>query len=144
MKIYQILLVAMLVFAGCSQKNTAQNAPKTDLHIIQSPNLHKWLRLDDINYVKRADNLIQFEAYFTNTSSSNKLVSYKVEWKDENGFRQKTIMSKWTKTLVESGRSLNIGGISPSDKSSDFVIILQEPTKDDNKREDSYHKRYAH
>lgn len=143
MKFYQILLVAMLVFTGCAQQNSQNFAQKMDSHIIQSPNLGKWLRLDDLNYAKRSDNLIQFEAYFTNTSSSNRLVSYKVEWKDENGFTQKTIMSKWTKTLVESGRTLSIGGISPSVKSADFVIFLQEPTKDDKKRDDSYHKRYA-
>ncbi|ASM34421.1 Predicted periplasmic lipoprotein [Campylobacter sputorum subsp. bubulus] len=139
----------LLFFVGCSSnQNAMQNNEinvKNGSHIIfDDKSLQKWLRLDDVNVVKRSDDLIEFDVTFTNTSSSNKLVSYKVIWKDENGFTQKTIMSKWTKTLVEEGRSLNIHGISPSVKSKDFEIMLQEPTDDDENRNDSYHKQYSH
>lgn len=146
MKIFKYLLLCFaLLFASCStnQVNT-QNSIKMDSHVKFNKDSLKWLNVDFVNYITRDDGLIEFQAIFTNTSSSNKLLSYKINWKDENGFIQKTIMSKWTKTLIESGRNLSIRGISPSIKSKDFEIILQETTKDDEKRNDSYHKQYSH
>ncbi|MCR8699105.1 YcfL family protein [Campylobacter ureolyticus] len=140
-----ILLVFLILFTGCASNNQKIEPKFKQDNRIQydDKSLHNWLEFAGLNEVKRSDGLIEFEALFINTSSSNKLVSYKIDWKDENGFTQKTIMSKWIKTLVESGRRLSIYGISPSVKSKDFSVILQTPTSDDKKRDDSYHKRYS-
>lgn len=141
-----IVLAFLILFAGCASNQQEVGPRVTQDYRIQydEKNLGSWLKFHGLNEARRADGLIEFEALFKNESSLNGLVSYKIEWKDENGFTQKTIMSKWTKTLVESGRMLSIHGISPSIKSQDFVIILQKPTSDDKKRDDSYHKRYSH
>lgn len=141
-----IVLAFLILFTGCASSNQKiEPKVKQDNRVqYDDKSLHNWLEFSGLNEVKRSDGLIEFEALFINTSSSNKLVSYKIDWKDENGFTQKTIMSKWTKALVENGRMLSIHGISPSVKSQDFILILQKPTSDDKKRDDSYHKRYSH
>lgn len=137
------LLVTAMLFVGCS-KQPDMNQSFTDPHVsIESPSIYEWLKFDFINYIKRDDGLIEFEARFTNFKDKNKLIAYKVFWTDENGFTQKTLMSKWTYASVESRRNLIIHGISPNAKSKDFTVVLQEPTKDDSLREGSYNKRYS-
>ena len=137
------LLIATIFFVGCS-KAPVVNQSFSDPHVsIESPSIYKWLKFDFINYVKRDDGLIEFEARFTNFEDKNKLIAYKIFWTDENGFSQKTLMSKWTYTSVEARRNLVIHGISPNAKSKDFMVVLQEPTKDDALREGSYNKRYS-
>ncbi|MSN96152.1 DUF1425 domain-containing protein [Campylobacter sp. FMV-PI01] len=145
-----LLLGVLMFFVGCGGVNHMNVSKNMQANIITDPHvkfddssLFKWLKFEFINYIQRQDGLIEFEAVFKNNSKINKLLSYKIIWKDENGFTQKTIMSKWTKASIESGRFLNIHAISPSIKSKDFEIIIQEPTKDDNKRNDSYHKQYS-
>lgn len=140
-----LAIVGVIFTIGCSK------APKTDIieqvtdpHVrYESPKLRKWLKFEFINYIKRDDGLIEFEARFSNISSKNRNLSYKVQWKDQNGFMQKTLISRWIYTQVEARRNLVIHGISPSIKSSDFIITLQQPTKNDKLRKDSYHKRYS-
>lgn len=141
---FKLLLLAIaLFFVGCNQSPTI-NQSFTDPHIrVENPSLYNWLKFDFVNYTIRKDGLLELEARFRNFSNYNKTIAYKIHYRDENGFTQKTLMSKWTFTEVESRRDLVIHGISPNAKSADFVIVLQEPTQDDKLREDAYHKRYA-
>ena len=114
-----------------------------DSHILtENSNLNKWLELEKVNYFKRKDGLLVVEAKFRNLASSNKNVAYKIDWINENGFTQKSILSRWIVSEVESNRSFIIKGISPSIKVSDFEIRLQEPTSDDKNRKNSYHSEY--
>lgn len=146
MRKMSLLLISASIFflAGCANNTATINQGLSDPHIrFENPYLHKWLKFEFVNYVQRKDGLLEFEARFVNYSSVNKTLAYKINWKNENGFVQKTLMSRWVFAEVEAKRSLVIHGISPNSKSSDFEVILQEPTKDDNLRKDSYHKRYS-
>lgn len=152
-KIWFLSLVFAVLFLGCApqqpkneeiSKTTSSKNFINNSHIkVISPKINDWLKMEFLNYTKKDDGLLEFEANFINLANANRLVSYKIIWKDKNGFTQKSIMSKWVKTLVEAGRVLSIHAISPNDKSVDFEIILQEPTKDDKNRDDSSHKKYS-
>ncbi len=146
MKKFSLLLAmaSFLLFSGCTQQPQVTNPGLTDPHVrYESPRLHNWLKFNFINYIQRKDGLREFEAQFVNNSPYNKTLTYKVQWKNENGFVQKTLMSRWIRTEVEAKRSLVIHGISPNAKSSDFVILLQEPSRDDALRKDAYRNRYS-
>lgn len=136
------LFVAAL-FTGCAQNQVDLNPRVTDSHvIIENPNLYDWLKLEKVNYFTRKDDLLVVEARLKNLSTFNKKVAYKIDWIDENGFTQKSILSKWVVAEVEERRDLIIQGISPSMKIKDFQIRIQVPTSDDSYRNDSYHNQY--
>jgi len=136
-------IFAIFLFTGCNQNKVSIDNKITDPHvIIENPSIYNWLKLERVNYFTREDGLMEVEARFRNFSSSNKVLAYKVNWMDKNGFVQKTILSKWTITEVEERRGLIIHGIAPSMKVKDFEIRLQEPTKDDSLRKSSYHNEY--
>ncbi len=141
------LVLSMSLWMGCSAHNNNAaviNQRITDPHVrIEDPDIQNWLKFDFINYVQRKDALIEFEAKFTNYSPYNKTLAYKVEWVDENGFTQKTLMSRWILAEVEGKRNLIIHGISPNMKTKNFVVVLQRPNYHDDLRQDSYRKRHS-
>lgn len=138
-----IAFLMAIFFTGCNQNQVTLNNQISDPHvIIENPSIYKWLQLERVNYFTREDGLMEVEAKFRNFSDDNQILSYRIDWMDANGFVQKTILSKWTVTEVEERRSLVIHGIAPSMKVKEFEIRLQEPTKDDSLRRDSYHYEY--
>lgn len=140
---YLISFLAVFILTGCNQNRVSINNQISDPHVIvENPSLHKWLQLERVNYFERKDGLMEVEVKFRNFSDYNQLLSYRINWLDENGFVQKSILSRWVVSEVEERRSLVIHGIAPSIKVKSFEIRLQEPTKDDNLRRDSYHYEY--
>lgn len=138
-----VLLITITALSGCVQNQVDLKPRIMDSHILtENSNLNKWLELEKVNYFKRKDSLLVVEARFKNLSSSNKNVAYKIDWIDENGFTQKSILSRWIVSEVEGNRSFVINGISPSVKVSDFEIRLQEASSDDKNRKNSYHSEY--
>ena len=141
-----LLLFAVLttvIFTGCNQNRVAIDNTISDPHvIIENPSIYNWLKLERVNYFTREDGLMEVEVRFRNFTNSNKVLAYRINWMDKNGFVQKTILSKWTITEVEERRGLIIHGIAPSMKVKDFEVRLQEPTKDDSLRKSSYHNEY--
>lgn len=136
-------LLAVLFLSGCVQNQVDIKPRITDPHIIvENDSLYNWLQLEKVNYFTRNDGLLVVEAKFKNITPINNKVGYKIDWIDENGFTQKSILSRWIITEVEESRSFVISGISPSIKIKDFEIRLQLPTSDDKNRKDSYHYNY--
>ncbi len=131
-----------LMFNGCNQGPTI-TSQITDPHVlVENSSLYGWLNLETINYVKRSDEMLEFEASFRNISEWNRVLAYRIDWYDENGFSIKTILSKWTVVEVEQRRNLIIHGISPTNKTTNFKIRLQVPTSDDDLRKNNYHYEY--
>lgn len=145
-KIYIALVLGVIFFSGCSQKNkdieVAYSYNNFHIHV-QDAGIYKWLKLQRFNDVAREDGLIEFEAMFVNTSNVNKNFAYKVLWYNDKGMSEKTLSSRWIYTQVEANRNLVIKGISPSMKSADYEILLNSFTKDDLERKSSYHKKYS-
>lgn len=138
-----IVLFIMNVFSGCVQNNVDLKPRISDSHVlVENTNLYEWLELEKVNYFKRKDDLLVVEGRFNNLSSINKKVAYKINWIDEDGFVEKSILSRWIVVEVEQNRSFIISAISPSMKIKDFEIRLQIPTSDDKNRNDSYHSEY--
>lgn len=138
-----MVILSFSFFTGCVQTQVDLTPRISDPHIIvENPSLYKWLQLERVNYFERKDGLIVVEAKFKSLSQFNEKVAYKIDWMDENGFTQKSILSRWMVSEVEQRRSFIIRGIAPSIKIKDFEIKLQEPTSDDKKRKDSYHNQY--
>ncbi|MGJ0336115.1 DUF1425 domain-containing protein [Aliarcobacter cryaerophilus] len=144
-KIVSLIICVFATFSltACVQNQMDTKPRITDPHIlVENSDLYDWLKLERVNYFKRKDDLLVVEAKFKNTTSFNKSVAYKIDWIDENGFTEKSILSRWIVTEVEDGRSFVINAISPSTKIKDFEIRLQIPTSDDKNRKDSYHSDY--
>lgn len=138
-----IAFCAINIFSGCVQNNVDLKPRISDSHVLfENSNLYDWLELEKVNYFKRKDDLLVVEGRFNNLSSFNKKVAYKINWIDENGFIEKSILSRWIVVEVEQNRSFIISAISPSIKVKDFEIRLQIPTSDDKNRKDSYHSAY--
>lgn len=138
-----LVIIGVMFFTACSQNQLDLKPRISDSHVIvENSSLYDWLELEKVNYFKRSDGFLVIEAKFKNLNSFNKRVAYKIDWIDENGFTQKSILSRWINTEVEQNRSFVIHGIAPSIKVKDFEIRLQVPTNDDRKRKDSYHNEY--
>ncbi len=146
-KLFLCYCISMLFLgAGCASrthKADEQRMAVTNPRVkIEDSAIQKWLRTDFVHTVQRADGLVEFEARFTNMSRYGKKLAYKVEWLDENGFVQKTLMSRWILSEVEGRKNLVIHGISPSAAVKDFFLILQRPNYYDNLKRDAYHKQH--
>lgn len=135
---------------GCSSssRNGVQNgsvdavALKDPRILIEDEGIQKWLRFERINSVLRQDGFLEFEAQFSNTSNYGKRLAYKVEWRDENGFTIKTILSRWITADVEGRRKLIVRGISPNIKARDFLLIVDRPNYYDNLQKSPYNKEH--
>lgn len=138
-----LMTISFGFFTGCTQNQVDLTPRISDPHIlVENPSLYGWLELERVNYFKREDGLIVVEARFKNLSQYNQKVAYKIDWMNKNGFIQKSILSRWIVSEVEQNRSFVIKGIAPSMKIKDFEIRVQEPTRDDRQRKDSYHNQY--
>ncbi len=133
---------------GCSSRNGVKNGSTDgialqDPHIvIQDKGMQKWLRFERVNSVLRKDGLLEFEALFTNITNHGKRLAYKVEWRDENGFTIKSILSRWIAADVEGRRRLTVHGISPNIKARDFLLIVDRPNYYDNLQKNPYNKEH--
>lgn len=143
----KLFVVGLLfVFSGCAKNEDYlinlekfKSEPKI---ILQTEELAEWIFLEEINSYNRPDGLLEIEARFQNNSNSNEKLSYKIDWRDENGFTYKSILSKWIVVEVEENRKLIIKGISPSIKVRDFRIRIQKPTADDTYRKNQNNNQY--
>lgn len=142
-KLVIVLAIVVSIFTGCAQNGVDLKPRINDSHVIvENSSLYEFLELEKVNYFTRNDGFLAVEVKFKNLSSFNKKVAYKIDWLDENGFTQKSILSRWKVAEIEENRSFIIHGISPSIKVKDFGIRLQLPSKDDRSRKDSYHNEY--
>ncbi|WP_375724819.1 YcfL family protein [Arcobacter sp. KX21116] len=143
-KIYLIItIISVMLFSGCAQKEVKVE-PKIsdDSHIVIDKALDSWLKLEKLNYFQKSDGFWVVQARFKNTTYMNRNVAYKIDWIDKNGFIVKTILSKWKKATVEENRDFTINGVSPSNQIKDFVIRVQDTSRDDEQRKDSSHYEY--
>ncbi len=141
-----ILFVITFTFSACAKNEQYllniekfKSEPKI---VLQTEKMGKWLFLDDLTYRERKDGLLEVEARFQNHSDSNENVAYKIDWKDKDGFTQKSILSRWIVVGVEERRELLIKGISPTIKAKGFRIRLQKPTRDDLYRKNQNNNEY--
>ncbi len=142
-------IVGFLGILGCStparnamqggNENAALNEPRVS---IQDEGIQNWLQFEGINSVLRQDGFLEFEARFANTSNHGKRLAYKVEWRDENGFTIKTILSRWITADVEGRRKLIVRGISPNIKARDFLLIVDRPNYYDNLQKSPHRKEH--
>lgn len=140
------IICLLFIFSGCVNNEAyLMNLEKFKAEpkiILQNKELAKWIFLEELNSNNKADGLLEIEARFINNSNSNEKLAYKIDWRDENGFTYKSILSKWIVVEVEENRELIIKGISPSIKVKDFRIRIQKPTADDSYRKNQNNNQY--
>lgn len=138
MKKFILAVLAIFIFFGCSDKQKEITLEYINTHkniVIEDDSILKWLIIENIASLVRADGMLEVEIATKNINSKSNTVAYKIDWFDENGFVIETILSKWKLLQIEGKRNAIIHGISPSQNAVSYKIRFQEPTSDDVKRD---------
>lgn len=126
-----VILFILLVMAGCSQNNIEIGNQVKETNVrINNQLILNWLKIDDVNSVKRKNNLIKVSLNVYNSSTFSRNLAYKINWYDEDHMPIKTILSKWKVEEINGQNNFVIYGISPSSKSNYFEIVLDLPADD--------------
>lgn len=132
MKKYLLSAIAGIVFLGCGISPTERL--KEHNIIVEDESIMDDFKIVSVVSKDRDDGLKEAQAVLKNSTNKNRLISYRVDWLDKDGFVRESLLSNWKTVNVEAKRDAVIGGISPSVNASDFKIRINYPTKDDKKR----------
>lgn len=130
MKIFKLLGAGIisLTLLGCNSM-PVQGSLSDSRVLLQSPELQNWMSLDFVNDVRRADGLIEFEMRFKNNSQyAQGPVDYRIDWFNQNGFLEKTLLSSWQQMEFSQNGIYSVRGISPSPKVSGYQIRIKLPS----------------
>ena len=134
------ILIFSILFIGCVKQEPIKH--NTFPNVIVENKIHDNFSILQSVYKTQKDGLILVEVEVQNISSAEKTFTYKVDWKDENGFKIKTIMSRWVTVNVEPSRNAIISTISPSLKAKQYIVHIVSTSLSDKKRKNSYNYEY--
>ncbi|MDR1614053.1 MAG: YcfL family protein [Campylobacteraceae bacterium] len=139
-KIFYFLASLALFFTGCADKSPQINTSNPNI-IFESDSLGEWFVLQNVVSLKRTDGFIEIEITGKNHSSSKQVLTYNIDWYDQNGFIIKSILVKRKIASVESGKSIIIHAVSPSENTASYKVRFGIPTEDDELREQNVNLR---
>ncbi|MDR2790780.1 MAG: YcfL family protein [Campylobacteraceae bacterium] len=139
-KMFYFLAFLTLIFTGCADKTPQLQSPSSNI-IFESDKLGKWFALQNVVSLKRDDNFMEIEVTGKNNSDDKEVLTYNIDWYDQNGFIIKTILTKRKIASVESGKSIIIHAVSPSANAVNYKIRFGVPTEDDELRDQNVNLR---
>ncbi|MDR2082019.1 MAG: YcfL family protein [Campylobacteraceae bacterium] len=139
-KMFYLLASLTLFFTGCADKTPQLQSPNSNI-VFENNALGEWFALQNVVSMKRDDNFMEIEVTGKNNSSSKQILTYNIDWYDQNGFIIKSILSKRKIASVESGKSIIIHAVSPSENAVNYKIRFGVPTEDDELRDQNVNLR---
>ncbi|MDR1460477.1 MAG: DUF1425 domain-containing protein [Campylobacteraceae bacterium] len=139
-KMFYLLAFLALIFTGCADKSPQLNVAYSNV-IFENDSIKEWLVLQNIISVVRDDGFIEVEVVGKNISSSKQILTYNVDWYDQNGFVIKSILVKRKIASIENGKSIIIHVISPSENAASYKVRFGLPTSDDELRDKNVNLR---
>ncbi|MDR0761947.1 MAG: DUF1425 domain-containing protein [Campylobacteraceae bacterium] len=133
-KIFYFLAFTALLFTGCADKHPQINTSSPNI-IFEDNSLGKWFVLQNVVSLKRSDNFMEIEITGKNHSSSKQVLTYIVDWYDQNGFIIKSILTKRKIASIEGGKSIIVHAVSPSANTQSYKIRFGVPSEDDELRD---------
>ncbi|MDR0407552.1 MAG: DUF1425 domain-containing protein [Campylobacteraceae bacterium] len=135
-----LYLLVLLIFTGCANKSLQPNTNYSDI-VFENNGIKEWFVLQNVISLTRDDGFIEVEVVGKNISSSNQILTYNIDWYDQNGFMVKSILAKRKIASIESGKSITIHVVSPSDNVANYKIRFGLPTEDDQLRDKNINLR---
>jgi uncharacterized protein YcfL len=139
-KLFYLLAFLTLIFTGCADKTPQVTSYHPNI-VFESNELGKWFVLQNVVSVVRDDNFIEFEVTGKNDSPLKQVLTYNIDWYDQNGFIIKSILTKRKIASVEGGKSIIIHAVSPSDKAINYKLRFGIPTEEDELRDQNVNLR---
>ncbi|MDR2342651.1 MAG: YcfL family protein [Campylobacteraceae bacterium] len=133
-KIFYLLASMTLFFTGCADKHPQINTSDSNI-IFEDDSLGEWFALQNVVSLQRSDNFMEIEIRGKNHSSSKQVLTYIVDWYDQNGFIIKSILTKRKIASIEGGKSIIVHAVSPSANTQSYKIRFGVPSKDDELRD---------
>lgn len=131
--ILSAIILAFLMIGCSSHKEVKQVLNDSDI-IVENDKILKWFEVVSINKAKKDSSLTQVEAIFKNKTGSKKLIAYKVDWFEHDGFTNNNIMSRWVVANVDPNRTFKVYSVSPSQSADNYKIYLSLPTDRDKQK----------
>ncbi|MDR1285205.1 MAG: DUF1425 domain-containing protein [Campylobacteraceae bacterium] len=138
---FYFLASLALVFIGCADKTPQINPAAYSNIVFENNNIKEWFVLQNIISVVRDDGFIEVEVVGKNISSSKQILTYNVDWYDQNGFTIKSILVKRKIASIENGKSIIIHVISPNANAASYKVRFGLPTSDDELRDQNVNLR---
>lgn len=132
-KILSLIFLAFLIFGCSSHKEVKQVLHDNDI-VVENDKVFKYFELISVNKAKKDHSLTQVEAIFKNKTGSKKLIAYKVDWFESDGFSKDNIMSRWVVANVEPSRTFKVYSVSPSQSADNYKIYLTLPSDRDKQK----------
>jgi uncharacterized protein YcfL len=134
-KVFYALIASLTLFlSGCADKAPQLQTPSSNI-IFENSDLGSWFALQNVASLSRDDGFFEIEITGKNNSSSKQVLTYIVDWYDQNGFIIKSILTKRKIASIEGGKLIVIHAVSPSDKAVTYKIRFGVPTDDDELRD---------
>ena len=124
MRYTKMLILAMLIFSGCS--NTP--APDSIVKIVDGCS-SSYISIKDIKGRQKADGFLQVQVTGENLTNNYFKVSYQIIWMDENGFKIDSILSEWRDIPAYPNQPFYIHASSPNTKTESFRLYLKKEGK---------------
>jgi len=140
MKLFIFSILTLTIFTGCVKEELL--VPKKYENLIVDKQIYQKFHILNSVYKTKNDGLIVAEVNVKNISSSEESFTYKVDWKDIDGFDIQTIMSRWITVNVEPKRRAIISVVAPSAKAKQYIIHITTTSSFDEKRKNSYQYEY--
>ncbi|MEA3289406.1 MAG: DUF1425 domain-containing protein [Campylobacterota bacterium] len=138
-----LFLTVTFMFNGCAAQNQVIIDNKFPSYVAIDPTV-----ADDFIFISKTDGvsasgnkkvLIEME----NKTNYKQTVMYKIEWKNNQGFVEKTIMSRWIMVDVEPQRRFQMTSTAPTKYSDNYNVRILKPNSSDYKRKNSYQSEYT-
>ncbi|MDR1007269.1 MAG: DUF1425 domain-containing protein [Campylobacteraceae bacterium] len=140
-KMFYLLAFLALILTSCADKSPRPNAAAYPNIVFENDSIKEWFALQNVVSVVRDDGFIEVEVTGKNISSSKQILTYNVDWYDQNGFTIKSILVKRKIASIENGKSIIIHVISPSANAQNYKVRFGLPTSDDELRDQNVNLR---
>jgi uncharacterized protein YcfL len=116
-----LALCSVWILSGCATTQPVDPRVKIiDEFVSQS------ITITEISSRKNQGGLLEVQVTGFNRSSSYKKLEYRIEWLDSNGFKIKTILSRWTHIPAFEKSEFRFKAVAPKPSASDFRILIRK------------------
>ena len=123
MKFLVLIFVSLFILGGCESASPKPN--KSIARVVDSDCGNSTIVIRDIKGKTKDNGFMMAQVTGENLTNKYKLLEYKVEWFDDDGFIINSILSNWTDVPAYATQEFHIKVIAPSAKARTFKFYIR-------------------
>ena len=123
MKFLVLIFVSLFFLGGCESASPKPN--KSIARVVDDDCGNNTIIIRDIKGMTKSNGFMMAQVTGENLTNKYKLLEYKVEWFDDDGFIINSILSNWTDMPAYAAQEFHIKVIAPSAKAKTFKFYIR-------------------